>query len=162
MDIYGYFFLRLIVELIFITHSCLIQTHVHENKYWTLLLELMVLPYVTMTLMFPTEPKNHLQLLILLLSLTYAVVFAISQMHGLSFLTRTIKMVITVLLISHVIIVFELWIPLPNAEPRTALCFFIGYYYIGLIVIMVVLMVIKCMIKTIIKKKNDFFLHKKI
>ena len=82
-------------------------------------------------------------------------------MHGLSFLTRTIKMVITVLLISHVIIVFELWNPLPNAEPRTALCFFIGYYYIGLIVIMVVLMVIKYMIKTIIKKKNDFYLHKK-
>ena len=58
VDIYGYFFVRLVVELIFIAHSCLIQTHFYKNKYWTLLLEVMVLPYVLITFFFPISPDR--------------------------------------------------------------------------------------------------------
>ena len=39
------FFVRTFLDLIFITHSCLMQTLMHENKYWTLFLELMVTSY---------------------------------------------------------------------------------------------------------------------
>ena len=152
VDRYMHFFLRLVVELIFITHSCLVQTHIHENKSWTLLLELMVLPYFTMILLFPDERE-----IILLLSLICAALFAISQMHGLDFLTRTKK--ITVLLIS--LILFKLWNPLPYSSPGAVLCIATVYYYIGLIVIMVVLMVIKYMIRKFIKKKKDSYIHKK-
>ena len=39
------FFVRTFLDLNFITHSCLMQTLMHENKYWTLFLELMSISY---------------------------------------------------------------------------------------------------------------------
>lgn len=93
-----------------------------------------------------------------MLSLVCAAVFVISQMHGSNFLTRMIKIVITVLPIPFVVLL-ELWNPHPS--PGAFVCVLIGCYYIGLIIIMVVLMLIKYMIGTIVKKKNDFYLHKK-
>ena len=39
------FIVKIVLELIFITHSCLVHTSVQKNKYWNLLLELMVLTY---------------------------------------------------------------------------------------------------------------------
>ena len=150
-----YMCLRLVVELIFITQSCLIQTYAYENKYLSILFELMVLPYLIITFFFPIEPQQQLLLAILTLSLVCAAVFAISQMHGLNFLTRMIKIVITVLLISFAILFDFIW------YQGELVVFITGYYYIGLIVIMVVLMLIKYMIGTIIKKKNDFYLHMK-
>ena len=151
LDIYRFFFVRLVVELIFITYSCLIQKHIHENKHWSLLLELMVLPHTLIIFSFPAPDQET----ILIFSLVFAVVFAISQMHGLNFLTRMIKIVITVLLISFAILFDFIW------YQGELVVFITGYYYIGLIVIMVVLMLIKYMIGTIIKKKNDFYLHMK-
>ena len=157
VDKYMLFFVRLVVELIFITHSCLIQTHIHENKYWSLLLELMVLPYSVIILVFPlSTPKPTLD--ILLFSLFCVAVFAISQMHGLNFLTRMMKIVITVL-----VIFLGILLHLPDADPVPIFVLVIGYYVV-LILIMSVLNWLACIevIGKIIKEKyDDFYLHKK-
>ena len=154
-DRYMCFFLRLVVELIFITKICLIQTYAYENKYLSILLELMALPYLFSILFLPEVTLDYrFPTVILTLSLVCAAVFAISQMHGLHFLTRMIKIVITVLLISFAILL-ELWNPHTNISPGVIVCILTGYYYIGLIVIMVVLTVINMIGHgTFIKKKE--------
>ena len=152
MDRYRYFFVRLVAELLFITYSCLIQTHIHENKYWSLLLELMVLLYMLILLLFPAHSPFPMPTLIQTFSLTCAAVFAISQIHGLisGRLTRLGKIVITVLPISFAFLL-KLWNPHDKFGTGVITLELTVFYYIGLIVIIVVLMLIKCMIGTIIK-----------
>ena len=157
IDKFMLFLLRLAVELIFITHSCLIQTHVHENKYWNLLLELMVLSYLSIICIFPAStPRPTFEFI--LLSLFYAAVFAISQMHGLNFLTRMMKIVIAVLLI-FLVILFDFRNPDFVFVVILAL---VAIYYFVLTAIMLVLKLIMEYIGPFIKKKyDDSYLHKK-
>ena len=161
---YMLFFLRLVVELIFITHSCLLQTHVYENKYWTLFLELTVLPYYFMIVIFPTSHIPAIEFL--LFSLAYVAVFVISQMHELNFLTRMMKIVIAVLPISlailwDLIMIRSIHVPL-SEKIIAVLCSAIIIYYGVFIIIMVFLIMCQDLIGTVIKKKNDdSYFHKK-
>ena len=84
----GLFFVRISLDLIFITHSCLIQTHIYENKYWTLFLELMVISYFILKVNADSIVDYSL------ITSVYITVFVISQMHEFSFFTRMMKFLI--------------------------------------------------------------------
>ena len=83
------FFVKIVLELIFITHSCLVQTSVQKNKYWNLLLELTLLTYY-----FLENVTNSYKLDLSLLNLIIVPVFVISLAYGFPFLTRVTKLVI--------------------------------------------------------------------
>ena len=70
--------LKLTFEIIFILHSCLIQSHIHENKYWTALLELMVIIYF-----YPLLDRDRYADTFLPSLYLFAVVFVITQIHEL-------------------------------------------------------------------------------
>ena len=128
----------------------------------------MVLPYLALISVLgprPDAPNANLFLFaILSSSLIFAAVFVISQMHGLNFLTRMMKIVIMILLMSLTILLDLCIDPIVRTADGFTMVLFVAtsYYYIVLIVIMVVLMLCKHIIGTIIKKENDdFYFHKK-
>ena len=147
IDRYGCFLVRLVFELILI-YSCLIQKDIHWNKYWSILLELMVLLYMLVIFCFPVLPIR-MPILILMFSLVCAAVFVISQIHELLIdarLTRLGKLIITVSLISLFAILLMSRNPHDKLNPGGFAFILIVFYYIGLNVIMVVLMLIKYLI----------------
>ena len=85
----GLFFVRIFLDLIFVTHSCLIQTRIHENKYWTLLLELMVISYFLLKVNADSTKVDYC-----LITWIYIAIFVISQMHEFPFITRMMKLLI--------------------------------------------------------------------
>ena len=69
----------LIIELIFVAHSCLIRTTFHKNKYWTMFVE-MVLLFFFFHVLGPNRPKDTF-----FGSLNFCmVVFVVTQIHGLN------------------------------------------------------------------------------
>ena len=88
------FFVKIVIELIFITHSCLVQTSVQKNKYWNLLLELMVLTYY-----FLENVTNSYKLDLSLLNLIIVAEFVFSLAYGYSFLTRIMKLIIIMIML---------------------------------------------------------------
>ena len=69
----------LIIELIFITHSCLIQTSFHKNKCWTIFVEMNVL-FFMFHVLGPNRPSSYIFGCMNLC----LVVFVVTQIHGLN------------------------------------------------------------------------------
>ena len=86
--------MRVFLDLVFIMHSCLIQTRIHENKYWTLFLELMVISYFLLKVNAASSAVDYS----FNISICIAV-FVISLMHELPFFTRMLKFLIIIIAI---------------------------------------------------------------
>ena len=87
------FFVRIFLDLILITHSCLIQTRIYENKYWTLFLELMVmLCFFVKVIASFNLPYDF--------SALASIVFAVFVISAMPFFTRMIKFMTALCLIA--------------------------------------------------------------
>ena len=97
----NFFFVRLFLELIFITHTCLIKTYIHTNDVWTVSMALLVLTYCILSGNIAPSEK------LIVLVWTLASGFVMAVMVALKILTKTMRiMTIVVVLLSIIVFIF--------------------------------------------------------
>ena len=98
----NFFFMRLFLELIFITHTCLIKTYIHTNFEWTLLMALLVFTYKMLSGNIVPAEK------LLIFGWTLAVGFVMGVMVALKILTKTKRILTAVVLVSIFDFIFRI------------------------------------------------------
>ena len=133
--------LKLTFEIIFILHSCLIQSHTHENKYWTALLELMVIIYF-----YPLLDRDRYADTFLPSLYLFAVVFVITQIHELC--TRVVVKAAIMIAIAPLILVLynhidttglDTYYRYAQQDINEARCVFPLMYYVILFLILILI-----------------------
>ena len=97
----SFFFVRLFLELIFITHTCLIKTYIYTNNGWTLLMGLLMLTYYMLSGTLAPADK------LIVWCWNSAALFVIAVMEVLEILTKTRIMIIFVVLLSILVFAFS-------------------------------------------------------
>ena len=96
----NFFFVRLLLELIFITHTCLIKTYIHTNNGWTLFIDMSMVTYYMLS--GTRAPADKL----LVWGWGLAAMFVTVVMDILKILTKTRVIIIVVVLLSIFVFIF--------------------------------------------------------